>query len=95
MPRYLIERTLPGAGKLSSDELCGIATKSNEVLADMAGRAQWLESFVSDDALTCVYIADSPETLREHASAGGFPVTQIRQVGRVIDPTTADGRAEL
>ena len=88
MPRYLIERELPGAGKLSADELSGIAKKSNEVLAGMSGRAHWVESYVTDDAITCVYIADSPEALREHAAAGGFPVTGIREVGAVIDPLT-------
>ena len=88
MPRYLIERELPGAGKLSADELSGIAKKSNEVLAGMGGRAHWVESYVTDDAITCVYIADSPEALREHAAAGGFPVTGIREVGAVIDPLT-------
>ena len=88
MPRYLIERELPGAGSLSPEELHGIAQKSNEVLAGMSGRAHWVESYVTDDAITCVYIADSPESLREHAAAGGFPVTSIRQVGSVIDPLT-------
>jgi hypothetical protein len=88
MPRYLIERELPGAGKLSADELHGISRKSNEVLAGMGGRAHWVESYVTDDAITCVYIADSPEAVREHASAGGFPATNIREVRTVIDPLT-------
>ena len=88
MPRYLIERELPGAGTLTADELHGIAKKSNEVLAGMSGRAHWVESYVTDDAITCVYIADNPEAVREHAAAGGFPVTQIREIGRVIDPLT-------
>ncbi|MCW2670188.1 MAG: hypothetical protein QOD70_951 [Frankiales bacterium] len=88
MPRYLIERELPGAGKLSADELHGIAKKSNEVLAGMGGRAHWVESYVTDDAITCVYIADNPDVLREHGAAGGFPVTNIREVGTVIDPLT-------
>ena len=88
MPRYLIERELPGAGTLTADELHGIAKKSNEVLAGMGGRAHWVESYVTDDAITCVYIADSPEAVREHAAAGGFPVTGIREIGRVIDPLT-------
>ena len=89
MPRYLIERELPGAGRLSAEELQGIAAKSNEVLAGMAGRAQWVQSFVSDDAITCHYIADSPETIREHAACGGFPVTAVRRIDTVIDPLTA------
>jgi hypothetical protein len=89
MPRYLIERELPGAGQLSPAELQGIAVTSNQVLAGMAGRAQWVHSYVTEDAITCVYVADSPEAVREHATAGGFPVTGIRQVSGVIDPTTA------
>jgi uncharacterized protein DUF4242 len=89
MPRYLIERELPGAGTLSADDIQQISQKSNEVLAGMAGRAQWVESYVTDDAITCVYVAESPEAVREHAAAGGFPVTNIREVARVIDPTTA------
>ena len=89
MPRYLIERELPGAGSLNADEIAGIAQKSNEVLAGMAGRAHWVESYVTNDAITCVYIADSPEAVREHAAAGGFPVTTIREISSVIDPATA------
>jgi hypothetical protein len=88
MHRYLIERALPGAGNLSAEELSSIANTSNEVLAGMAGRAQWVESYVTDNAITCVYIADNPEAVREHATAGGFPVTEIREIGAVIDPTT-------
>lgn len=90
MPRYLIERELPGAGKLDASELQAIAQKSNEVLAGMAGRAQWVQSFVTGDAITCLYVADSPEAVREHASCGGFPVTNIRHVIQIIDPTTGD-----
>ena len=90
MPRYLIERELPGAGALSPAELQGIAKTSNELLTGMAGRAQWVQSYVTDDAITCVYVADNPESLREHASCGGFPVTTIRLVAEVIDPTTAE-----
>jgi hypothetical protein len=88
MNRYLIERELPGAGKLSPEELHGIAKKSNEVLAGMAGRAHWVESYVTDNAITCVYIADNEAAVREHAEGGGFPVTSIRAVGTVIDPLT-------
>jgi hypothetical protein len=90
MHRYLIERALPGAGKLSTDELTAIATKSNEVLSGMAGRAQWVESYVTDNAITCVYLAEGPEAVREHAAAGGFPVTEIRAISTVIDPMTAN-----
>jgi hypothetical protein len=90
MPRYLIERELPGAGNLTAAELHGIAAKSNSVLASMAGRAQWVESYVTDNAITCVYVAESPEAVQEHAAAGGFPCTNVRMVGTVIDPTTGE-----
>ncbi|HVW81157.1 MAG TPA: DUF4242 domain-containing protein [Mycobacteriales bacterium] len=89
MPRYLIERELPGAGALTDAQIRDIAAKSNGVLATMAGRAQWVESYVTDDAITCVYLAESPEAVREHAAAGGFPCTNIREVTRVIDPSSA------
>lgn len=90
MPRYLIERELPGAGQLSQSELRDIAKTSNEVLAGMGGRAHWVESYVTENAITCVYLADGPETIREHAGGGGFPVTNIREVVAVIDPQTAE-----
>lgn len=89
MKRYLIERELPGAGQLTAEQIRGISQTSNDVLASMAGRAQWVQSFVTDDAITCVYIAESPEAVREHAAAGGFPVTAIREIGSVIDPMSA------
>jgi hypothetical protein len=88
VPKYVIERDLPGAGKLSADELTAISKKSNEILAGMADRAQWQESYVTDDKLFCVYVADDSETIREHANGGGFPVTAIHRVSTVIDPTT-------
>ena len=90
MPKYVIERDLPGAGKLTADELQGISQKSVEVLDGMAGRAQWLETYVTDDKLYCVYIADSEESVREHGECGGFPVTAISHVATTIDPTTAE-----
>lgn len=90
MPRYLIERTLPGAGALSADQLHDIAQTSNAVLSGMTGRAQWVQSFVSTDSITCVYLADNPEAVREHAVAGGFPVDSIREISSVIDPTTGE-----
>lgn len=90
MPKYLIERELAGAGQLTDDELCAVSQKSNDVLATMAPRAQWLQSYVTDDKLFCVYVADDPEAIREHATKGGFPVTAIHQVGAVIDPTTGE-----
>jgi hypothetical protein len=90
MPKFVIERTLPGAGSLTSEELQGIARRSNEVLDAMAGRAQWLQSYVTDDKLFCVYIADDAATVAEHAQAGGFPCDHARRVRTVIDPTTAE-----
>ena len=89
MPRYLIERELPGAGALTDAQVADIARTSNEVLAGMAGRAQGVESYVTQDAITCVYVAESPEAVRDHAVAGGFPVTLVREVTRVLDPTSA------
>lgn len=88
MKRYLIERELTGAGQLTAEQLRGISQTSNNVLSTMAGRAQWVQSYVTDNAITCVYIAESPEAVREHAEAGGFPCTNIREVGTVIDPLT-------
>ena len=90
MPKYVIERTLPGAGNLTSDELQAISQKSNEVLDGMAGRAQWLHSYVTGDKLYCVYIADDEAAVREHADCGGFPADCINQVSTTIDPTTGE-----
>ena len=90
MPKYVIERDLPGAGQLSGDELEAISQKSVEVLDSMAGRAQWLHTYVTDEKLFCVYIADDEEAIREHATAGGFPCNAARRVVTTIDPTTAE-----
>jgi hypothetical protein len=90
MPKYVIERDMPGADELSPDDLQGISQKSNEVLDSMAGRAQWLQTYVTDDKLFCVYIADDAATVEEHAKAGGFPCTAVRRVRTIIDPTTAE-----
>jgi hypothetical protein len=90
MPRYLVERELPGAGRLTADELHAISAKSNQVLAGMAGRAQWVHSYVTDDAITCVHLAENADAVREHADCGGFPVTTIREVTTVIDPATGE-----
>jgi hypothetical protein len=90
MPKYVIERELPGAGTLSDVELHEISTKSNRVLAGMAPRAQWLQSYVTDDKIYCVYIADDAETVREHARCGGFPADTVAEVRSVIDPTTGE-----
>ena len=90
MPKFVIERNLPGAGSLSSDELHAISKKSNEVLADMAPRAQWLHSYVTDDKIYCVYVADNEAAVLEHAQCGGFPADVVSRVGTVIDPTTGE-----
>lgn len=93
MPKFLIERHLPGAGGLSAAELQAIAQRSNEVLDAMAGRAQWIQSYVTDDHLFCVYLADDADTVVEHARTGGFPCDNVRQIHRMIDPTTAEAAA--
>ena len=92
MPKFVIERELPGAGALSADDLQAISQKSVEVLDGMAGRAQWLQSYVTADKLFCVYIADDAAAIREHATAGGFPCNAVHQVVGMIDPTTAEPR---
>lgn len=90
MPKFVIERSLPGAGSLSAAELQAISQKSVEVLDSMAGRAQWLQSYVTDDKLYCVYIADDAATVAEHAEAGAFPCDTANRVRSIIDPTTAE-----
>ncbi len=89
MPKYVIERNMPGAGQMSADDLRSASQKSNEVLATMMPRAQWQQSYVTDDKLFCIYLADDPEAIREHAAKAGFPVDAVRLVSAVIDPTTA------
>jgi Nickel responsive protein SCO4226-like len=90
MPRFVIERSLVGAGILSTDELHEISAKSNSVLAGMAPRAQWVQSFVTDDKIYCVYLADKAGTVREHARCGGFPADSVAIVRAVIDPTIGE-----
>ena len=90
MPKYVIERELPGAGSLSSDELHAISAKSNKVLADMAPRAQWQQSYVTTDKLYCVYIAEDEKAIFDHAECGGFPANVVSLVSTVIDPTTGE-----
>jgi hypothetical protein len=89
MPTYLIERNIPGAGKLTAEDLRGIATRSNAVLAEMGPQIQWIQSFVTDDAITCVYVAANEDLLRQHAARGPFPITRVAEVRAVIDPSTA------
>lgn len=90
MPKYVIERTVPGAGELSDDEMHAIAAKSNKVLAGLAPRAQWQHSYVTADKLYCVYLAEDEAALREHAERGGFPLDLVSRVYRTIDPTTGE-----
>ena len=90
MPKYVIEREVPGAGKLSAEELKVMSQKSCKVLQEMGSQIQWQESFVTDDKVYCIYIATSEETVREHAQKGDFPVNSISEVKSVIDPTTAE-----
>ena len=90
MPKYLIERDIPGAGKLTPAELQGISQKSCGVLRDMGPRIQWLHSYVTGDKVYCIYIADNEQAIREHAEQGWFPANRIEEIKTVIDPTTAD-----
>jgi Protein of unknown function (DUF4242) len=92
MPKYIIEREIPGAGKLSSGELQAISQKSCEVLRQMGPQIQWVHSYVTDDKVYCVYIAPNEAMLREHATQGGFPANRISQVSSVIDPTTSEAK---
>jgi len=90
MPKFVIEREIPGAGKLSSKELQGIAEKSCGVLRDMGPEIQWVHSYVTDDKIYCVYIAPDEAAVRKHAEMGGFPASSVSEVRSVIDPTTAE-----
>jgi len=90
MPKYVIEREIPGAGKLSAAELQGISQKSCSVLRKMGPQIQWLHSYVTDDKIYCVYIAPNEAAIREHASQGGFPANRISRVRSIIDPTSSE-----
>lgn len=93
MPKFLIERRIPDAGKLGTDDLRGIAQKSNSVLTDMRRNdhnVQWLHSYVTDNAIHCVYVADGPEEILEHARCGGFPADNIMEISTVIEAVTAE-----
>lgn len=93
MPKYLIERTVPGLGTMDRTGLQAVAQKSVEVLDAMAGRAQWVHSFVTDDKLYCLYYADGVESLFEHAREGEFPIDNVMQVHGSLDPTAAEPNA--
>lgn len=90
MPKYVIERDIPGAGKLSLQELKSIAQKSCGVLEKMGPQIQWMESYMTDDKVYCVYVAPNEKMIREHAEQGGFPANRISKVTSMIDPTTAE-----
>jgi hypothetical protein len=90
MPKYVIERELPGAGALSSSELQAVSQKSCDVLRAMGPEIQWVESYVTGDKIYCVYIAPNEAMIRQHAERGGFPANRISEVKRMIDPTTSE-----
>jgi hypothetical protein len=90
MPKYIIEREIPGAGKLTEDQLQGISQKSCGVLKNLGPEIQWVESYVTDDKVYCVYIAPNESLVREHAKQGGFPANRVSEVRGIIDPTTAE-----
>ena len=91
MPKYLIEREIPGAGNLTPDQLHAISQKSCSVLSGLGPQIQWLESYVTGDKIYCVYIAPNEAMVREHAQRGGFPANRIAEIKSIIDPTTAEG----
>jgi hypothetical protein len=90
MPKYVIERELPGAGSLSADRLKAVSHKSCAVLRGIGPEIQWLHSYVTDNKIYCVYIAPNEDAIRRHAREGGFPVNRVSEVRSVIDPTTAE-----
>lgn len=90
MPKYVIERDLPGAGKLSSEELRDISAKSNKVIASLGPEIHWLHSYVTEDKLYCVYHAPDEDIILEHARCGGFPADRVTRVATEIDPSTGD-----
>ncbi|MBI3678892.1 MAG: DUF4242 domain-containing protein [Acidobacteria bacterium] len=91
MPKFLVERNIPGVGNLTPVKLQAASRKSNEVLMQMGPSIQWVESYVTGDKLYCVYIAPSEEAIQEHARVSGFPANQVLQIKSIIDPTTAEG----
>ena len=90
MPKFVIEREIPGAGQLSPDQLKAISQKSCGVLRELGPSIQWLQSFVTDNKIYCIYIAPDEATVRQHANMGGFPANSVAQVRTVIDPTTSE-----
>ena len=94
MPKYVIEREIPGAGKLTALELQGVSETSCDVLRKLGPEIQWLHSYVTGDKVYCVYIAPNEELIREHAQQGGFPANKISEIKTVIDPTTAEEKQQ-
>jgi len=92
MPKFVIERTMPGAGNLTPTQLNAASKVSNQALASLSPRVKWQQSYVTDDKIFCVYLADDPEAIREHARLAGLPVDSICLVHSVIDPATGDDR---
>jgi len=90
VPKFVIEREIPGAGKLSPADLHAVSQKSCSVLSQLGPKIQWVHSYVTDDKIYCVYIAPDEQTVREHAKLGGFPANSVAQVRAVIDPTTSE-----
>ena len=90
MPKYVVEREMPGAGRLTPQELRGISQASCSVLREMGPQVQWLESYVTDDKIYCVYIAPDEDAIRKHATQGGFPANRVARIRSMIDPTTAE-----
>ena len=93
MPKYLIEREIPGAGDLTKEQLQGVAQTSCDVLRKMGSEIQWLESYVTGDKVYCVYIAPNEDMVREHAKQGGFPANRVSEIKTIIDPTTSEEKA--
>jgi len=93
MPKFVIEREIPGVGSFTPEQLQAVSQKSCSVLRNLGPQIQWLQSYVTDNKIYCVYIAPNEEMVREHASQGGFPANSVAQVRQVIDPTTAESLA--
>ncbi len=94
MPKYLIEREVPGVGNLSAQDVRGLSQKSCSVLQNMGPQIQWVQSYVTGDKIYCVYIAPNEEMIREHAKQGGFPANRISEIKSMIDPTTAEEKKQ-
>ena len=90
MPKYVIERNIPGAGSMSVEELTGVSEKSREVLQKLGTKIQWVHSYVTTDKIYCVYIAPNEDLIREHGELGSFPVDKISEIKSMIDPTSAE-----